>query len=121
MPTILIIDDEESIRFTLESLLEDEGYIILKAESATVALQTIKDNKVDLAIVDLHIPDMNGEELVKKIYATNNNIKFIMHTGQNDYKINDYLKAIGMDSENVLFKPILDLEVLISKLKKILD
>ncbi len=72
--SILIADDEKNIRAGLKQALESEGYNIYLAANGAEALSIIQKNKIDLVITDLKMPEMSGEELLKKI---NNNYKTI--------------------------------------------
>lgn len=67
MKTILIIDDDININGLLSEALSKEGYRILRAWSGTEALLTLGTEKPDLILLDLMLPGMSGEELIKKI------------------------------------------------------
>jgi DNA-binding NtrC family response regulator len=64
---ILIVDDEPSIRHMLKQVLEDEGFQADTAGSALEALETLETAPVDLAIVDLLLPGVNGLEIAEAI------------------------------------------------------
>lgn len=64
---ILIVDDEHDIADLLEVYLKNENYIIYKYYSAKEALDFIKEEEVDLAILDIMLPDINGFTLCQKI------------------------------------------------------
>ena len=64
---ILIVDDSESIREVVSFTLENEGYNILSAVDGKDALNHLDGNPVDLIITDLHMPNMNGIELIKEV------------------------------------------------------
>ena len=63
MPKILIVEDERSVSEMLKACLERQGYMVITAENGTKALSWIKEVKLDLAIVDLGLPDINGMEV----------------------------------------------------------
>ena len=65
--TILVVDDEEKITRILRLLLEHNGFKVLVGNNADEALQLLKDNKVDLVLTDIMMPDVNGYELAQKI------------------------------------------------------
>lgn len=67
MKTILIIEDDESIHKILESILTLENYNVLNAYSGTEALMILEKNTPDLVLLDLMIPGLSGEELIKRI------------------------------------------------------
>ena len=64
---ILIVDDSESIREVVSFTLENEGYNILSAVDGKDALNHLDGSPVDLIITDLHMPNMNGIELIKEV------------------------------------------------------
>ena len=65
--TILIIDDDVYIGDMLQELLENNGYVALRAYSGTEALYVIQNNSPDLILLDLMLPGLSGEELLPKI------------------------------------------------------
>lgn len=118
---VLIIDDEPNIRISLEAFLEDCGFEVDSRESAEEALDYLEHNQVQIAIVDLRLPEMNGDLFVQKAYAFTPDTKFIIHTGSVEYSISQELRDIGLNSENILLKPIPDLNELVTKIEKILN
>jgi two-component system chemotaxis response regulator CheY len=65
--TILIVDDSESIREVVNFTLENEGYKVLVAVDGKDALKFLDGSPVDLIITDLHMPEMDGIELIKHV------------------------------------------------------
>jgi len=70
MKRILIIDDDIHIGNMLEEALSKEGYQTFRAYSGTEALTTIKNDNIDLILLDLMLPGINGEDIVKKVNKT---------------------------------------------------
>jgi DNA-binding NtrC family response regulator len=66
-PTILIIDDEESMRRFLTVLLEKEGYRVISSSSGRAGVHVLDDEAVDVVITDLKLPDMNGIEILETV------------------------------------------------------
>jgi len=64
-PKILIIDDEESIRNSLSYFFEKKGYIVESVSSGSEAIEKIKKNKFDAALIDIILPDYDGIDLLK--------------------------------------------------------
>ncbi|HON18231.1 MAG TPA: response regulator [Salinivirgaceae bacterium] len=64
---ILIVDDSESIREVVSFTLENAGHEVIKAVDGQDALKYLDGQKFDLIITDLHMPNLNGIELIKKV------------------------------------------------------
>lgn len=67
MQTILVIDDDVNIGNLEQEILEQEGYAVLRAYSGTEALLLLKDAHPSLALLDLMLPGLSGEELLPKL------------------------------------------------------
>jgi len=78
--TILIIDDESSIRRLISKVLLKEGYDILTADGGEKAVEIALANKIDLALVDLKMPGIDGIETIRRIKKTNSGAAFIIIT-----------------------------------------
>ena len=83
---ILIVEDHELTRFGLKTAFESSDYVenIYEAESAEACLEIIFNNNVDLIIMDLGLPGMDGIEATKLIRQRHKNIKIVMLTSHND-------------------------------------
>ena len=64
---ILVIDDERGIREGCRRILEPENYEILLAENGTQGIEVVKSDRVDMALIDLKMPDIDGLEVLKQI------------------------------------------------------
>ena len=67
--TILIVDDSATVRRQLHSLLGDNGYGVVEAEDGKKGLETAASEQVDMFIVDVNMPVMNGIEMVSRVRA----------------------------------------------------
>ena len=85
---LLIVEDHELTRFGLKTTFEDVDYIniIYEASSAEEALDIFKNNPIDLVIMDLGLPNMNGFDATKAIHDINEDVKIIILTSHNDEK-----------------------------------
>lgn len=85
---ILIVEDHELTRFGLKTTFEGVDYVesIYEAESAEKALEIFDTNQIDVIIMDLGLPGMNGIEATQKIRSRKKDVKVIMLTSHNDEK-----------------------------------
>ena len=83
---ILIVEDHELTRFGLKTTFEDVDYVgvIYEASSAEDALEIFKNNPVDIVIMDLGLPNMNGIDATQAIHSINKDAKIIILTSHND-------------------------------------
>ena len=83
---ILIVEDHELTRFGLKTAFESCDFVenIYEAESAETAFDIINDSKIDLIIMDLGLPGLDGIEATKKIKQKNTDIKIVILTSHND-------------------------------------
>ena len=68
--TVLIVDDSESIREVVSFTLQNEGYDVLIGVDGDDALKFLDGRKIDIAITDLHMPNLDGLQLIRKIRET---------------------------------------------------
>lgn len=78
--SILIVDDEESVRESLYSWFIDDGYDVKTAESAKVALSLVEKNDYDIILTDIKMPGMDGMEMHRRIKNLNKESIFIIMT-----------------------------------------
>lgn len=93
---ILIVEDHELTRFGLRTTFDGVDFIgtVFEAEYAQKAFDIIANNQVDLVIMDLGLPNINGIEATKKIRSKNKEIKIVILTSHNDEKeVLESLKA----------------------------
>lgn len=101
-PAILVVDDEEVIRDLCARALQD--YRILQAENGEEALRILDGTEVDLVLVDVMMPVMNGLDLLQKIKDRNTEQLVIVMTGYADKDI--ILRALKADADDFIQKPI---------------
>jgi DNA-binding NarL/FixJ family response regulator len=85
---LLIVEDHELTRFGLKTTFEDVDYVdvIYEASSGEDAVEIFKNNKIDLVIMDLGLPKMNGIETTQAIHMVNPDAKIIILTSHSDEK-----------------------------------
>lgn len=84
--SILIVEDHELTRFGLKTAFESYDFVknIYEAESAEKAIEITENNSIDLIIMDLGLPGMNGIEATQKVKELNPDIKVVILTSHND-------------------------------------
>src|SRR5947209_12443638 len=97
---VLIIDDEEEIRESLQTLLEFEGYEVEAAANGEEGLSKLGDRPFDLVLLDLALPDRNGIELLPEIRSLDPQISVIMITAYGN--VEDEVSAMQSGSKNFL-------------------
>ena len=118
---VLVVDDELSVRQSLEGFLDDFGFTVVVASSAEEALDMLGSNSVDVAIVDLRLPGKSGEAFILQAHESFPNIYFLIHTGSVDYNLGNDLQKIGMSHDHVFLKPLPDLNVLVDRIRNIVS
>jgi two-component system response regulator AtoC len=107
--TILAVDDEPNMRRLLEISLRQAGYKPVVAADGKEALGVIKNQTIDLVVSDLHMPSMNGLELLRSIRQDNETLPFIMVTAQGEVKT--AVEAMKLGASDYILRPF-DLETL---------
>jgi DNA-binding response OmpR family regulator len=114
--SVLIVDDEEMIRRILCDFLEDEGFSVFGAETGVDAVERIAQGDIDVAIVDMRLPDMDGNTCIKKAMEKGTKTVFFVHTGSHDYSLTQELQDAGMDPDNIFYKPVVDMAEVVEKI-----
>ena len=102
--SILVIDDEQSIRDSVKGVLTDEGYQVLTAGSGTEGIETIRSKKPDVVILDIWMPQMDGIETLKHIKVEWPQQPVIMMSGHGT--IETAVKATKLGAYDFVEKPI---------------
>ena len=83
---ILIVDDEEPIRMLYKSELEEEGYKIFLAANAHQALEIVEKESLDLVVLDIKMPGMDGIEAMQKIVGKKKEVPIIINSAYPHFK-----------------------------------
>ncbi len=105
---ILVVDDEKEIADLLEVYLKNDGYRVLKFYAGKPALACMKEEKIDLALLDIMLPDINGLEICRRIRETYN-FPIIMLTAKGEEL--DKVTGLTMGADDYITKPFAPLEV----------
>lgn len=101
--SILIVDDEESIRVSLESILKRNYHNVKVSSSGLIALEMLQKDHYDLIISDIMMDDMNGVELLRKSKEHCPEILFLLMTGYGN--LSTAIEAIRLGASDYLIKP----------------
>jgi len=115
--TILIVEDEGTMRALLTKTLEEAGYLVLQAEDGDAGYQMAKTAKPDLIISDIIMPQMDGNQLMKKLRESpfGKNIPFMVVSARGQMK--EYFEV--MNADDFITKPY-DSEDLLRRVSKVL-
>ncbi|MDR3643470.1 MAG: VanR-ABDEGLN family response regulator transcription factor [Clostridia bacterium] len=106
---ILVVDDEQSIADLLEVYLRNENYTVYKYYNGRDALRCTKEKKLDLAILDVMLPDIDGFELCRKI-REGYNFPIIMLTAKEEEI--DKITGLTLGADDYITKPFRPLELI---------
>jgi len=117
MKTILIVDDDREIAKLAALYLQNEGYRILQRHDGQQALQAIEQEEIDLMVLDVMMPEVDGLEVCRRLRERNNTIPILMISA----KAEDLDKVMGLMSgaDDYLIKPFNPLE-LVARVKSLL-
>ena len=118
MAHILVIDDEKSIRNTLKDILEYEKFTVDLAEHGAEGLEKYKAGKYDIVLCDIKMPEMDGLEVLEKLFEEEGDAQVIMISGHGN--IDNAVEAIKKGAYDFIEKP-LDLNRLLITIRNALD
>ncbi|MGZ4833899.1 MAG: sigma-54-dependent transcriptional regulator, partial [Terriglobales bacterium] len=104
MQTILIVDDESQIRSSLQGVLEDEGYKTLLAGSGEECMDTLRHKSVDVVLLDIWLPGIDGLETLEKLVESEDHPEIIMISGHGN--IETAVRATKLGAFDFLEKPL---------------
>ena len=107
--TVLLIDNEESIRKAFTGILEKAGYLVDTAETGQKALEKAQAKHYDVALIDIKLPDMEGTDLLLKLPKKSEMVKIII-TGFSTME--NGVKAADCGADDFLVKPVKPQELL---------
>ena len=107
---ILIVDDEINIRMTLKDILEDEGYSTCVAGTGEKAIKIASKENIDMIILDVKLPGIDGIETFKKINKDKPELDILMISGHSD--ISTAVSAVKIGAYDFLEKPLSMIKIL---------
>jgi len=102
-PSLLIIDDEAVIRQTIRDIFEFEKYVVDEAPDGLEGLAKIKDNKYDVVLLDIKMPEMDGMEVLEKLQVINPQLPVVMISGHGT--LETAVDAVKMGAYDFISKP----------------
>ncbi|WP_109512393.1 two-component system response regulator RssB [Pseudomonas ovata] len=117
--TLLIIDDDDVVRASIAAYLEDSGFNVLQASNGLQGVQTFEQQRPDLVICDLRMPQMGGLELIRQVSAIAPQVPVIVVSGAG--VMSDVVEALRLGAADYLIKPLEDLAVLEHSVGRALD
>jgi len=118
MAKILVIDDEKNIRTTLQEILQYEGYEVDLASGGPEGLEMFAQKKYDIVLCDIKMPDMDGLEVLEKIFEKASDTQVIMISGHGN--VENAVQAIKHGAYDFIQKP-LDLNRLLITIRNAMD
>ena len=107
---VLVVDDEPAIRRFLRTSLTAQGYQVIEAEDGTSALEHLRRSTIDILVLDLGLPDINGLEIIERLRNQGSPLPIVVLSSRTDEtgKVNaldlgadDYItKPFGIDSSS---------------------
>ena len=116
--TVLIVDDQESIRVALSRMLSKEGYEVLLTDEGEKALDVLREKKVNVMLSDLKMPKMDGLQLLKASKLVKPEVEVILITAHGTIE-----KAVGAMKDGAydfITKPFKKI-VIVNMIKKALE
>ena len=101
---ILIVDDEKLVRWALNQKCAEFGYQTVEAENGEDALRMLQSETVDLVLLDVHLPDLSGIEVLEKLKQSGEMHSIIMMTA--DPQLDDVKAALRLGAYDFVSKPI---------------
>ena len=108
---VLVVDDEENIRFLLDAVLQQEGMNVTLASSASEALEALDKDDFDLVLSDIRMPQMSGLELLERVQQAHPNVVVVIMSAYGT--VDTALEAIKRGAYDYISKPFKPAEVVL--------
>ncbi|MNE39726.1 Heme response regulator HssR [compost metagenome] len=117
MISILVVEDDKHVRRLLEAVLKREGYDVFTAEDGHKALDVLDIQHIDLIILDIMMPGMDGYEFAAEVRAANSQIPILMATAK--HLPEDKKKGFRLGTDDYMTKPV-DTEEMLLRIQALL-
>ncbi len=111
---ILVVDDDESVRKVLATILEEEGYAVDTAKNGREAIKKSKVKFYNLALIDIRLTDMEGTKLLTKVKDTMPKMRKIIITGYPS--LQNAIEAVNRGADAYVLKPF-DMDKVLETIK----
>lgn len=116
MRKILVVDDKQSVRLLLGEYLTEQGFTVVFAENGQRALEVVAEQMVDLILLDVMMPQMDGFQVIGRI-RRNSNIPIIMLTAKRQES--DIVRGFELGADDYIVKPF-KMRVLLMRMRAVL-
>ena len=107
MTTILIVDDDPTLRVIAAELLAGEGYRVIEAEDGDGALRMIEAEPVDLLVLDMLMPNKDGLETILELRRRRSDVRILAISSGGSMDIDSLLRpALAFGADRVMSKPL---------------
>lgn len=117
MIKILVVEDDKHVRKLMNAVLKREGYEVLTAENGIQALEVLEIQHIDLIILDIMMPGMDGYEFAEELRNANNTIPILMATAKQLPE--DKKKGFRLGTDDYMTKPV-DTEEMLLRIQALL-
>lgn len=121
MGTVLLVDDDATVRSTLAAYLEDDGLNVVTATSGEEAVQAVRQGlRPTVCVMDMRLPGIDGHDAILELHACIPELNFLIHTGSLSYGLSDDLLCLGITDKHMFRKPLPDMAVLADTIRALL-
>ncbi|MCP4410796.1 MAG: response regulator [Gammaproteobacteria bacterium] len=114
---VLVVDYDEKLRYSLVTFLKDEAFEATGVESGKAGLEILVSHPVDTAIVDMRLPDMDGNEWITHASRLYPGMHFLVYTGLVNYVVPKHLRTV-LSNDQIFLKPAEDMSFLAEGIRR---
>src|SRR5687767_15806611 len=103
-PLLLLVDDDSQIRQLLSEIGSREGFDVLEAADGAAAIEMLQRRHIDLVLLDLHMPRVNGLDVLRAVRASGTSSQIALMSG--DASVEDAVEAVNMGATEYFAKPL---------------